>query len=264
MARHYTYATPPSFMYYITAPAPNLVPGPMFGATHLSLPSSPFNMAATAPPCVPQYFPAPAPPAPPPPSTIDHYEGDSVYSVLPLDVDEPWLPSENLWPPSESLWPGSTGPAPRAAAYNAIAAQEMIVYLDQAAAARGKDEASRLPHLGPTPVTRPYTQHLIDAIGAPNQARFTDHARNVSTLREWTPPRLQDLAFCILWEVVTAAPPVDLSKLASLTCMVRAAFSTAADPEPYAGHIRRYALATFEGWWRRVRRVLPTRAAARR
>lgn len=239
----YPYAGP-QHLYYNTPVAPYYpVPGPMLppGATHLSPQSAQFNIPAGALPSAPQQR---------------YHEVNSAHFVPPFDVDDPWLPSDNLWY-------GSNSPAPRAAAYTAIAAQEMMVYLDAAATARGKDHASRLPHLGPTPVKRPYTQHLIDAIGAPNHARFIDHARNVSMLRDWTPPRLRDLAFCIVWEVVTAPPRVNSSKLASLTCMVCDAFSTAPDPEPYAEHVRRYAMATFEGWWKRVRRAFPRAAACR-
>ncbi|ETW82128.1 hypothetical protein HETIRDRAFT_318781 [Heterobasidion irregulare TC 32-1] len=236
MQTHVPYAPP----YYNTALPPYPGAVPMYGMAY----RAPFNTIPTAQPFVPAHVP-------PPPSMI--------YASHPApshDADEPRLPSDNMWY-------GSPSPAPRAASYTAIAAKEMMVYLDQAAAAQGADHASRLPHLGPTPVARTYTHHIIDALGAPNEARLKDHARNVSTLRPWTPQRLRDLAFCIVWEVVTAPPHVHSSKLASLTCLVGDAFSTAADPESYAEHVRRYALATFRGWWKRdlatsVFRVDPT------
>ncbi|KAI0060394.1 hypothetical protein BV25DRAFT_956008 [Artomyces pyxidatus] len=95
------------------------------------------------------------------------------------------------------------------------------------------------------PWTYPYTMGMLSA--APERRAF--YARGVVSLRDWTGPRLQDLAWCLTWD---ATEPRARGGVAAFAAALAGSFREVYGEDlasAFEWHVRDYALQTFCGWW---------------
>ncbi|KAI0049423.1 hypothetical protein FA95DRAFT_1571236 [Auriscalpium vulgare] len=102
------------------------------------------------------------------------------------------------------------------------------------------------PHTDPY---RPWKPAYEMGLAAASDEQRAFHARGAVMLRDWTGPRLQDLAWCLTWEATEAhaARPVALfvHELASAFLEFYGQDLAAV----FVWHVRDYTLQTFCGWW---------------
>ncbi|THH17267.1 hypothetical protein EW146_g3508 [Bondarzewia mesenterica] len=103
---------------------------------------------------------------------------------------------------------------------------------------------------------RPWLDPYNKGIESNSPSKRATYARGVVSMRDWTGPRLQDLAWCLTWEATEPQCPLSdphgPGPIAKFTqALVRSFRENYGDDvsDAFVWHIRDYALHTFCGWW---------------